>query len=354
MRIFITHVASIKKAREFGISMAATNFSHNLLSGGIFDKAYSILPPFVRNQSIANVTCGGINVQYSRLRNTPLARIVPIIEQINIFRAIPRNANVWLYNMSALNAFLVKMLRWFMPSVKIFPIILDFTPGDPKAERWLPLINNCDGRICLSTSEKFSKENSAVLPGVVPVDNTQWPKIHEYKPTFLISGQLSDNISLLSQLLPIFSHIPEATLNITGNAPQIALDYASKYPNIICHGIVDYESFLSILHNSTFLLSTRDPEMPENQCNFPSKIIEGLLHNRIIVSTISYPQLNDIKYLRIDANDMGRGIREIISIQQKGLEQYSNQGEAVRIAFSTDIWDKTMTYIENNCERCLR
>ena len=88
--------------------------------------------------------------------------------------------------------------------------------------------------------------------------------------------------------------------------------------------------------------------MPENQCNFPSKIIEGLLHNRIIISTISYPQLKGIKYLIIDANDIGRGIREIISMAKEELAPYSNQEDRVRKAFSTNVWDTTMTRIENN------
>lgn len=351
MRILITNVSGIEKARELGISMAATNFSHNLLSGGIFDKAYAILPTFVGNRPSEKVACETINVQYSFLRNTPFVRLAPIMEQVTLFWKIPRKANVWLYNLTIINALFIKLIRWFKPSVKIFPIVLDFTPGDPTSEMWLPLINSCNGRICLSTSDRFSKVNSAILPGVVPADDTKKPTVHAYKPTFLISGQLSDNISLLSRLLPVFSQIPESTLNITGNAPQMAFDYASKYPNIVCHGNVDYGTFLSILHDSTFLLSTRDPDMPENQCNFPSKIIEGLLNNRIIISTIDYPQLNDIKYLKIDANNMERNIHEIISMSPKVLEQYSNQGDAVRKAFSTDIWDATMKRIENNATR---
>lgn len=347
MRIFITHVSSIEKARELGISMAATNFSHNLISGGLFDKAYAILPLYVRNHSVTEVASTDIDVSYSPLRNTPFARLAPIMEQIALFLKIPRRANVWVYNLTIINAIFIKLLRWFKPSVKIFPIILDFTPGDPTSERWLPLINSCDGRICLSTSDRFSKVNSAVLPGVVPRDDNHWPTILEFRQSFLISGQLSDNISLLSRLLPIFSRIPKATLNITGKAPLIAFEYASKYKNIVCHGNIDYEKFLSVLHESTFLLSTRDPEMPENQCNFPSKIIEGLLHNRIIISTIPYPQLGDLKYIRIDANMLENNIRDILSLSDNILKQYANQGKAVRKVFSTNVWNETMLGIEN-------
>lgn len=348
MRIFITHILPVEESLKTGISIAATNFSLNLISNGAFDKVYSILPPFA-NGNIEIPSERNIETIYCRrLRKSSLSKIAAIFEQIKLFSRIPKKSRVWLYNMTPLNGVLVMLLRIFKPSVKIYTIVLDFTPGETTAERWLSTINSCDGRITLSLSDRFNKQNTLCLPGVTPYDKKEWPKVSTSKNEFIISGQLGDNISLLSRLLPVFSKHPEWTLNITGNAPELAKEYSGKYPNIICHGNCSYSDFLNILHQSLFLLSTRDPEMPENQCNFPSKIIEGLLHNRIIISTIDYPQLSPIKYLKIDADNIEEGLKRIASMSDKALLEYANQAELADEMFNAKRWADEIEKIEQN------
>ncbi|MDE6871394.1 MAG: hypothetical protein K2J62_04635 [Bacteroidales bacterium] len=318
----------------------------NLVSGGMFDKVFSILPPFV-NRDIEKVR-DGIEVVYSRrLRLLPIVgKLAAIIEQVTLLSKIHKESNVWLYNLTPLNAVLVKLLRWFKPSVKIFVIVLDFTPGDKRAERWLPTINSCDGRIILSTSDKFEMTNTICLPGVTPLERSNWPTIINPTKEFILSGQLSDKISLLSRLLPIFASHPDWILNITGIAPKMAVDYAEKHSNIKCHGKCPYDEFLNVLHRSSFLLSTRDPRMPENQCNFPSKIIEGLLHNRIIISTIDYTQLNPIKYLKIDASNLEHDLVNVVNMPKNALLEYANQAMLTDQMFNARRWAYEIGNIE--------
>lgn len=47
MRIFLTHILPEHLVAEYHLSFAACNFSRNLMSGGGFDKVYSIMPLFV-------------------------------------------------------------------------------------------------------------------------------------------------------------------------------------------------------------------------------------------------------------------------------------------------------------------
>lgn len=350
MRIFITHIAPSRYAHELGISMAATNFSYNLARGVRFDKVYSVLPPFITQGNSSTFSDDVIETRFSFLRKTLLSRIAAVFEQFVLLRKIPNGSNVWLYNVSPLNAYLIKSLRLLKPSVKIFPIILDYTPGDHKSEKWFTLINNCDGRIMLSTSDIFDKTNSAVLPGIVPENTESIDKVIQLTYDFLISGQLSDNISMLSTLLDIFAKIPDARLHITGNAPAKAKIYSEKYSNIICHGNLSYDRFLKVLKQCPFLLSTRDPEMLENQCNFPSKIIEGLLHNRIIVSTIDYPQLKNIKYLKVDAKNLKESIKSIMKLSTTELIKYSNQSQRAVDLYNPKVWDNIMTNIESKAQ----
>jgi hypothetical protein len=103
------------------------------------------------------------------------------------------------------------------------------------------------------------------------------------------------------------------------------------------------------MHRVTFLLSTRDESYPENQCNFPSKIIETLLHNRIVISTIAYKQLDGINYFKVDSNcdAFKRQVLEICNKPNEVFKQYANQGGVVKKMFSTEVWNKTITEIEN-------
>ena len=50
MRIFVTHVCPKDKIIEYGISLSASNFNHNLIEGGCFDKVYSIYPGFTKGE----------------------------------------------------------------------------------------------------------------------------------------------------------------------------------------------------------------------------------------------------------------------------------------------------------------
>lgn len=46
-RIFVTHILPSDKILKYNLSVAACNFSFNLIEGNIFDKVFSILPTFV-------------------------------------------------------------------------------------------------------------------------------------------------------------------------------------------------------------------------------------------------------------------------------------------------------------------
>ena len=166
----------------------------------------------------------------------------------------------------------------------------------------------------------------------------------------MISGVLGDNIAMLPMLLEAFSKMPEMQLHITGKAPDMVLlnRYTQQCNNIIYHGLVEYEEYLRILHDTTFLLSTRNPAALENQCNFPSKIIEGLLHNRIIVSTIHYKQLDNIYYFEVPTTEdrFIKSLYQIIQMPQTELMKYANQAEKVIQRFNTDVWKTSMQKIE--------
>lgn len=346
-RIFVTHIVPKNLILKYHLSIAACNFSYNLIEGNLFDRVYSILPTFVKGEIEPFE-----NLVYSKFReNRFLFRLAPIAENLSLFYKIPRKASVWYYNCTILNAFLIVLLKLFKPNVRQNLIVLDYTPSRKPLERFfLWLANRMNGTIRLANSPLFTCRNSVCLPGVVPLNVTEQPKITTIAKTFLISGVLEDNIAMLPMLLEAFSKMPDMQLHITGKAPDMVLlkRYTQQCNNIIYHGLVEYDEYLRILHDTTFLLSTRNPAMPENQCNFPSKIIEALLHNRIVVSTIHYEQLEGIHYLEVaaDLDKFRMDLSHITQMPEAELLIYANQADNVRQRFHVGVWKEWMQKIE--------
>lgn len=235
--------------------------------------------------------------------------------------------------------------------------MLDFTPGRKGVQFFsdaieINCINKMHGMIKLADSPLFTVENSVCLPGVVPANGLLYPQVVTVRKEFLISGALGDNIAMLPMLLEVFSRLPDLTLHITGNAPDKDLveKYTRKFDNILYHGMVSYEEYLHILHETPFLLSTRNPACPENQCNFPSKIIEALLHNRIVISTLHYRQLDGVRYLEVSSDKEGLKVdlQKISATPEAELLLYANQAKTVKERFSCEVWNKAIIKIENN------
>lgn len=356
MRIFQTFLLPDDLVGKYKLSYAAANFSRNLVLGKCFDKVYSLMPLTVKGK-IPTITDNGYEVIYSnwRMCGSILARLAILHEQWKIFRQIKKSDSLWLYNLNVMNAMLFIFVKLFKSRVKLNIIMLDFTPAESWRDQnywYLKLINRADGLICLAESSFFNIKNSALLAGVVPLISKKYPKIDDFNKEFLLSGVISPIIATTPMVLKIFSQMPDCILHITGNVPEgedMVKEYAERYSNIKYHGSLSYNDYLDLLQRVTFVLSTRDESYPENQCNFPSKIIEALLNNRIVISTIYYKQLGGIKYFKVDSNceKIKRQILEICNKPNKILKKYANQASFLKKILSTEVWSNKMTDIEN-------
>ena len=361
-RFFITSTLAPEVVDNYKLSVATSNFSFNLASGGAFDKVYSILPDTfggVLKDEIINNTRYEV-VYCTRLRKCDrFFRVLAVlIEQVRLFSIIPRDSSVWFYNLGDLGFLFFILIKLFKRSVLLNVIVLDYTPPVSIWERnrfYVRLINRANGIISLSTSSVFKCKNKAILAGVVPHSTGEFPRIDKVNKKFILSGMLSEVIAQISMVLESFSRLTECELHITGFAKDdtIIRQYAEKYSNIFYHGRVSYADYLNILHDCSYQLSTRDENAPENNCNFPSKVMESLLHNRIVVTTIDYPQLGDVKYLKISSGvaSFVDGIRSILEKPQEILKEYANQSLKVKEMFSPEVWQQTMETIESYQEK---
>jgi hypothetical protein len=360
-RVLICPVLPEKVVRKYGASFAANNFCTNLLSKkGLFDKVMVSLP--VRPITLKDLEYNNSIIMpayFKRFRKSPfLSRLAFIPESWMMFRQLKNGDSVWFYNLAYTLAPLFILIGVFKRKVKRNIIILDYTPGSRGVRGIIEncllfLLNKADGTICLSPNDIFTSKNTACIAGIVPDQLVESPRISEIKTEFLISGSLVEHISMLHTLLiPTFKILSNYTFHITGQSPNEDLlkREISSTPNIIYHGNISSEQYFRLLHRITFLFSTRNPMLPENQCNFPSKIIESLLHNTIVISTIAYKQLEGIKYFKVDTDceAFKRQVSEICSKPNDDLMDYANQTGVVREMFSTKVWNETIKDIENN------
>lgn len=352
MRYFIVNIVPRNLVVKYKISTAALNFCECLINAKIFDKTYSILPTNISHYD-DEIHCDGYEVVTSRLRSTnKLRRIVASFwEQVILFWKIKRKSQVWLYNLTTLNALFVILLKIFKPSVKIYTIVLDFTPEARENKFLLPIINKSDGLIKLADSPLFTVKNAICLPGVVNKANNQGPIHLPFSKDFIVGGNIKEQIVMISMLLDVFSKMPDFTLHISGQAqnPEQIKKYAVQYPNIKYYGFAPYDEYLEVLRKCPYMLSTRDPKEPRNQCNFPSKIMEGLLYNKVIISTIHYPQLDGLNYFEVPSESQGfaESLQLITSLTDVELSEYANQAHKVKEMFNTDVWRKHIEEIEN-------
>ena len=356
-RLFITTLLPEKIIAKHGVSFAACNFSSNLISGGGFDKVYSTMPLFVGGELEGDAYVDPrFELVYDALRTKGgvWQKLAAFKEQWILFRKIPRDASVWFYNLYVLNFLTVILLMLFKRSVQINIIVLDFTPPTSKfsmTSLFLWLINRSNGVIKLADSPLFTNSNSVCLPGVTPAGSEMAPLVENLKPTFLLSGELQPDISSLPMVLEAFARVPDCVIHITGRAEykEQVEEYSRKYRNIIFHDSMRFADYLNLLHSVTFQLSLRNPDWADNQCNFPSKIIEALLHNRGIISTISYNQLEGLEYITTErsVDCFVDTIRRISVMCAEDISQYVNQGSIVADRFSAFVWNEWMSKIEN-------
>lgn len=351
MRYFITNVLPHALCGKYKVSVAAANFSWALINSDAFDCTYSIAPSNVIGE-INDVEMPQLIYSSLRKRGKILSKIAPLWENIELFKRIKSKSSVWFYNISIINILLFYMLKLFKPSVKCNVIILDIYIPKRKLSLenlYLYTINKADATIRLSNSKRFTSKRSVCLPGVVPSDSPKFPLIEDLKPTFLLSGLLREDISQIGLVIDTFSEISNAELYITGfsDDDQKLKEKCSSIPNIHYLGEIPYDEYLNLLHSVTFLLSMRDPNEEGNQCNFPSKVIEGILHNKIIISTIEYEQLEGLKYFKVPSikEALKEQLYEIL--QKKDLMEYANQSQFAIDSFNPDKWSEIMNVLES-------
>lgn len=348
-RCFIISTCPDDIVAEKGGSQAANNFINVLIGGSVFDKVYSIVPVHEYDGRIEST----ISIEYltGNVRYPRFIRYLKVVWN-NILCAIKASSykHIWFYNLHRGNIICYSILKYIFRK-RAYIILLDFTPGKLKwgIQQWLlRLLEKSDGLVVLSKRIKIHHPNLIYKAGCIDVSKVPLTNnVHNKCKKFLMCGVLDDFTGLpLAQ--DVFSELPECQLTMTGKLSDNFQEAISQYPNIHYLGYINFEEYKRLLAESDVCLSLRNPSYEENNYNFPSKILEFFAYDKIVISTIDYPELEDFQYIycQYDKDRVIDEIRKLCNMSDDERKMFGKNHEKLKKNFSVDSWIEAMTQIE--------
>lgn len=352
MRSFVCNIVPDYLVVKLGVPQAPQNFCTPLIDGGTFDKVCSIIPISYRSKEIVNTEFvtyfqNGIGTQ------SKVGKILGlIISNIRCALFLKKHKNIWFYNLCKANIVSYLLLHYAF-RCRTFVILLDLTPSKSwfKLEYYLPFFyRNCQGVISLSKRTSILNNNIIYKAGVYNGSFQKGFSSKNKRPVFLFSGTIADHTGF-PLALEVFKELRDVELYVTGNGDVSTFDIES-YPNIHYMGYLDYSEYLHIYDKVDVCLSLRNPCYPENLNNFPSRIIEYFSYNKLVISTISYPELAGFSYIvtEFTKKNLIESIKKVIEMPLEERLSLCNNQTVLKNSFSVESWKDAFVKIEHDAK----
>lgn len=147
----------------------------------------------------------------------------------------------------------------------------------------------------------------------------------------LYSGLLSP-VTGVDKLLEIMKSVKNPNLRLLisgkGDLEEAVRESAKEDHRIIYLGHLPYEEYVKNLEEADVLLNPRNMDLPENQNNFPSKIMDYLAAGKIIVSTKFVGWENFQEYI----------------VFCESYEEMAEQLEKITIVQSKEVYDRNRKF----------
>ncbi|MBX2977531.1 MAG: hypothetical protein KF721_15500, partial [Ignavibacteriaceae bacterium] len=149
--------------------------------------------------------------------------------------------------------------------------------------------------------------------------------------------------------IEVFSKLPNQKLYISGIVDEKYLIKISQYPNIIYYGYLEYDKYIDLIEKIPIGLSLRDPNLPVNSNNFPSKILEYFTMGKMVLSTIDYPEIESFNYFKCkySVEDIAEMITRIAEMPDTEIMKFFNHEKQLTNNFSESAWMKAFDKIED-------
>jgi glycosyltransferase involved in cell wall biosynthesis len=185
----------------------------------------------------------------------------------------------------------VAVRRAFGTQVPWVPVVLDYNLVGNEWTGTESLLRGTAGAVYLSwwAHSRHTGSPSLHLDGGVVEASKGFPIHPTAKPRLLYTGAL-DQWGGITQLLDAFTRLraPNATLVVTGWSQRSAIrKRLETTPGVEYRGRVDEATLLQLAEQASVLVNPRPLNIPGNQMNFPSKLLEYLTYGRPVVTTMT-------------------------------------------------------------------
>lgn len=349
-RTLICNIVPSELVHELNSPQAPNNFCFNLIDNNCFDTVYSIVPLSYSDRRIKSDK--KVTYFFSKTKPNKIGIILyTLYSNLRCSLKAIKTDTVWFYNIVNSNVFCFLLLRYFFRK-KVYVIMLDHTPTEKvfTIGYFVPyLIKKSHGIISLSSRTEISNPNMEYIAGIIPIQKIQKESIITNKKLkFLFSGVLAKHTGF-DIAIEVFKQLPNCELYVSGLGELTNMEF-DNYHNIHFLGYLSYEEYLKLYKTIDVCLSFRNPVLPENNNNFPSKILEYFSYNKIVISTISYPELIDFNYFscKFRIEDIKKTIEEICVMRHSKLNEYKDNSSALKNNFSEVRWSDALLNIEIN------
>ena len=355
MSLFICQIIPPCLLTKYDVSQAQTMFCLKLLNSKHFDNVVSLVQTNVIPNILQEIGHDEIKYVQNRffLQKGCFKLLNNIFENIVIVKHSLAENIIWYNNINA-QTLLSCIINKFLLRKKVYAILTDHTDSNNclTVNYWIKrVLEKLNGLVSLSSRTDIKNTNMFFLPGIV-LSNSITNSSQTFNHTsFLFSGSLS-KVTGIDLALKVFAKLPKFVLHISGKGELVDMvkQYSEKYSNIIYHGFMDVDSYKKMSKQIDFCLSLRNPSLPENRNNFPSKSLEYLSDAKILISTILYPELNGVKYVYSDYSEeaLANVVVKLSQMDEDELKQYANNKDVLLKKFSERAWKHAFEYLELN------
>ena len=340
---------------KYDMSQAQSMFCLKLLKSKHFSSVISLIQTNILPNILSELDFNEVKyIQYRKFPQKGFLRLLNnILENISIVLYCRYEKNIWFNNLNAQTLLSCIILKFILRK-KVYAILTDHTDSNNclTVNYWIKrVLEKLNGLVSLSSRTDIKNTNMFFLPGIV-LSNSITNSSQTFNHTsFLFSGSLS-KVTGIDLALKVFAKLPKFVLHISGKGELVDMvkQYSEKYSNIIYHGFMDVDSYKKMSKQIDFCLSLRNPSLPENRNNFPSKSLEYLSDAKILISTILYPELNGVKYVYSDYSEeaLANVVVKLSQMDEDELKQYANNKDVLLEKFSEQAWKHAFESLELN------
>jgi glycosyltransferase involved in cell wall biosynthesis len=335
-----------------GTPQASYNFVSILIEANCFDKIFSIVSPSYYDNRITSKD-GMIFFQGKPTKNTMKRIYYYVLSSLKFVVQTKKNDSIWFYNLCRANLFAYILLK-FILFRKVYIILLDLNYAPPAnffsiQNIIVSLLKVSNGVIFLSSRTMVKHTRMLNIAGIIDKSKIQPLKVTSNTDfIFLFSGNLCPYTGF-DMIINVFKELPNYKLIVTGLSNS---DISSllKFSNIDYLGYLPYDKYLLLYDQVDICFSLRNPDFPENINNFPSKILEYFCYNKIVVSTIKYPELDAFNYFSVEYSKdaIKEAILNICAMDKKDLYKYNDNQKSLISHFSAEKWIQGFEELECN------